>query len=124
MPLLNTGALVAAPLLIGKTTKLNYSQTNARIAIGSGSTAFNKTQTGLVTEIGRKAVDAAPTETAGTIRWSATFNPGEATGAWNEWGPTNAASGGDFFVRKVETTLGTKAAGDTWQLVADVAVGA
>ena len=124
MPLLNSGALVAAPLLIGKTSKLNYSQTNARIAIGSSSTAFNKTQTGLSAEIGRKPVDAAPTETAGTLRFSATFNPGEATCAWNEWGPVNAASAGDFLTRKVETTLGTKAAGDTWQLVGDIAIGA
>jgi hypothetical protein len=125
MPLTDAGALVATKQYIGESVN-NFSQTNARLGIGDGTVAFAKTQTDLMgTNKLRKAVDAAPIRTGVTLRFSATFGTAEANYPWNEWGAFNAGSGGDMLNRKVESpSLGTKPNTQTWQLVADVAIGA
>lgn len=127
MALTNMAAAAAARQYIGQ-AQTNWSQTNAHLGIGDSTTAFAKTQTDLqaATNKLRKSVDAAPTNTAGTLRFSATFGSTEANWDWREWGIFNASTGGDMMNRKVEGSgvLGVKPSGQTWQLVADFAIGA
>src|SRR5690348_16490469 len=45
----------------------SYNSTNARLAVGSGTTAAAAGQTALVTETGRQIVDSAPVVSGNTI---------------------------------------------------------
>jgi hypothetical protein len=121
MGLTNTGIDEMASLAVGG-AGTPFNSTNARIAIGSGATAFAKTQTTLVTELasGRKlATVTGPTGTSGakTVQLVAAFNNGEAEGVWAEWGVFNAGAAGVMLCRAT-STMGTKAAGQVWTVTA------
>lgn len=113
--------------LVGGTTVTAFDNTNARIGVGTSSTAEAATQTTLVAQTLRKAMDAtypqhtdATTTGAQTILFRSSFLTGEANAVWGEWGifngdlTTGVAAGGRMLNRKVQA-LGTKASG-TWQL--------
>jgi hypothetical protein len=103
----------------------SFNNANARVGVGSSTTAFAASQTDLQTPIARKGMDAGyPTQpTSNSMRWRATFNAGspsgEGDGSWQEWGIFNAASAGLMFNRKVEN-LGTKPNTQSWQITCDM----
>lgn len=96
-----------------------WSSSNARIAVGTSTTAASAGQTALVTESARQIVDSAPTVSGATITFQATFGTGSANVAWNEIGVINASSGGTLLNRLVQN-LGTKTSSASW--VATVAL--
>lgn len=71
----------------------------SHIAIGTGSTAANPSQTALVSERARAAATRS-NPSPGVVRWVATFGPGVGTGAIMESGLFNAASGGTMCARQ------------------------
>ena len=102
-----------------------FNNGNARICVGTASTAEADTQTTLTGLVG-KAMDATypqhtdTTGTAGskTITFRSTFASADANQAWNEWGIDN---GTRMLNRKVAAN-GTKASGQTWQFTVTVAL--
>ena len=121
MALSNSGLNFIAQAIVNDGTPTFFNNTNAKIGVGDGITAFSKTQTDLVgTNKLRKSVDANfPTRTNNFITFQATYGTDEANFDWNEWGIFNASSDGVMLSRKVEN-LGTKNGG-TWILTATVA---
>ena len=84
------------------------------IALGTGSTAPVNTQTALVTEIARVAATYAHTIGTQVMTFTATFNPGVATGAIQEAGVFNSsvASSGTMLDRVTFAVI-NKGANDT-----------
>jgi hypothetical protein len=83
----------------------------SHMALGSGTTAAAAAQTALVTELGRVALGSSSSSGA-VVTYSATFNPGTATGAVTEAAILNAASAGTMLCRTVFPVV-NKQAGDT-----------
>ena len=71
----------------------------AYTAVGTGTTATAADQTGLATELARKAATYAHTAGTKVFTFSTIFSAGEATGAITEAGICNAASSGTFLDR-------------------------
>lgn len=115
MALTEAGVNFLAQAAVGQGTP--FSNANARLGVGNGSTAFAASQTNLVgSSTLRKSMDSGyPTITPPTITFKATFAQTEANFAWNEWGIFNAASGGVMLNRVVESN-GTKQSNQTWIL--------
>lgn len=90
-----------------------YNGTNARIAVGSGTTAAAAGQTALVTESARQVVDSTPSVSTNTVTFIATFGTGAANINWREMGVTNASSGVTFLNRLV-SDWGTKTSSASW----------
>ena len=98
---------------------------NARICVGTASTAEADTQTTLTGLVG-KAMDATypqhtdSTGTVGskTITFRSTFASADANQAWNEWGIDN----GSRMVNRKVAANGTKASGQTWQFTVTVTI--
>lgn len=84
----------------------------AYIALGTDNTAAAAGQTALLGEIARKAATYDHTAGTKTFTLSATFDPGEATGALVEAGCLNAAAAGTLLDR-VTFLVQNKGAGDT-----------
>lgn len=91
-----------------------FSNANAHIGVGNGSTAFSAAHTDLQgASKTRKAMDASfPTESAGVLTFKSTFATGDANHAWEEWGIFNGSSGATMLSRKVEA-LGTKTSAES-----------
>lgn len=113
--LMNAGITALLTLLIGGGgTAFNLA--NCHLGVGNSSTAAAPTQTDLLgTSKVRQVVDSAPSRTAQTITFVATFGSSAGNFAWEEFGVFNASSGGTMLSRKV-SSLGTKASGATWVL--------
>jgi hypothetical protein len=102
-----------------------FNNGNARILVGTSSTAEVDTNTTLTASVA-KAMDATyplhtdSTGTAGskTITFRSTYASADANQAWNEWGIDN---GTRLLNRKVAAN-GTKASGQTWQFTVTVAL--
>jgi hypothetical protein len=112
----NVGIDLALDLIIGVAVT-NYATANARLGVGSSSTAWANTQTDLVTPIARVAMQSGsfPSRASHTVTFKSDFTGSTGDGAWQEWGVFNAASGAtSILTRKVES-LGTKSGG-TWTL--------
>lgn len=90
-----------------------WSAANARIAVGTGTTAAVVGNTALQTESARQIVDAAPNVSGASISFVATFGTGSANVNWRELGVTNASSGGTFLNRLVQD-FGTKSSASSW----------
>jgi hypothetical protein len=95
-----------------------FNNANAYLGVGASTTAWNTTQTDLITTPTRKGMKATYPQT-GTKKqtFSSDFLTGEANIAWNEWGIFNASTVGTMLSRKQEA-LGTKSSG-TWTLTVD-----
>lgn len=117
MALVNLARDMIADALIGGTTYNKFSNANAYIGVGSGTTAFSATHTDLQgASKTRKAMDATyPTRSANALTFRATFATGDANYAWEERGIFNASSAGEMLSRKV-VSLGTKTNAASWQL--------
>jgi hypothetical protein len=90
-----------------------WSAANARIAVGTGTTAAVVGNTALQTESARQIVDAAPNVSGASISFVATFGTGSANVNWRELGVTNASSAGTFLNRLVQD-FGTKSSASSW----------
>lgn len=118
--LLNEGITTLWQLLIGGTAT-PYSNANARIGVGNGTTAAAATQTDLVgTSKAYKGMDAGyPQVSNQYVIFRSTFGPTEANFDWREMVVDNGATDGMTLNRKVENH-GTKANTDTWVLTLTV----
>jgi len=118
----NAGFAQVAGLIIGVvTTPFTY------IAIGTGTTAFDPTQTALVTEVKRKAATVSRVTTSvtnDTAQLQATFSSADGltgTAAITESGVFDASTGGNMLCRQTFSALNINwDAGDTltitWKL--------
>jgi hypothetical protein len=115
MALTTAGINEISQAIIGAGTP--FSNANARIGVGDGSTAFAASQTDLQgTNKTRKGMNGGfPTVEPPVVTFQATFGPSEANFAWNEWAIFNAATGGVMLNRVVESN-GTKQSNQTWTL--------
>lgn len=115
MALTTAGIGALAQTVIGQGTFFN--NTNAKIGVGDGTTAFDVSQNDLQgANKFRKGMDADfPTVEAPVVTFKSTFGPAEANFAWNEWGIFNAATGGVMLNRVIESN-GTKQSNQTWVL--------
>jgi hypothetical protein len=90
-----------------------WSSSNARLAVGTGTTAAVAGNTALQTESARQIVDSAPNVSGASISFTATVGTGSANVNWRELGVTNASSGGTFLNRLVQD-FGTKSSASSW----------
>ena len=81
------------------------------MAIGTGTTAADATQTTLITETARAALSSTTVAT-NTVTYVATFGAGSGTGAVTEAGIFNAASAGTMLNRTTFAAI-NKGASDT-----------
>lgn len=100
---------------VGQGTFFNAS--NAHIAVGNGSDAFDASQTDLMgaSVLRKKVEDGYPIVDAPSLTFRTTFETDEANFDWREWGIFNAATGGVMLNRVVEGN-GTKQSNQTWVL--------
>ena len=119
--LVNAGIQLMLDLLIGAGGTV-FSNANARLAVGDGTTAAAASQTDLVgTNKTRKAMEATyPSRSGQTLTFRSAFGGSDANHGWKEWAIANAASGATILNRKVHD-FGTKASG-TWTLTATVTI--
>jgi hypothetical protein len=125
----------------GTTMSPKFSATNARIGVGTSSTAAAFTNTTLVGDTGAasttsyfKLVSGAPTIATGsapaTLTFISAFGGAVANFAWQEFGTdagtadsvSNATTGGTFFNRGV-SNQGSKAGGQTWTATETISFG-
>ncbi len=88
----------------------------SHMAIGSGSTAADVSDTALGTQLGRVSLTST-TVTNNNVAYVATFPAGTGTGAVTEAGLFNASSGGTMLCRTVFSVINKGAAdtlGITW----------
>ena len=111
------GITLALALLVGGGGTA-FNNANAALGVGASVTAWNTTQTVLLTTPTYKAMKATYPQ-AGTKKqtFQSDFLTGEANIVWNEWGIFNGTAPGTMLSRKQEN-LGTKSSG-TWTLTAD-----
>ena len=96
-----------------------YDNTNARLGVGASSTAWNTTQTDLLTTPLRKGMNSTyPVTGTKKLTYQSDFATGDANIVWNEWGIFNAASGATSMLSRKVEALGTKLSG-TWTLTVD-----
>lgn len=118
------------------TTNYFLSSSNACIGVGNSNAAASSSQTGLLgTSKFYKEMDQAtgvtyPLINANVMTFRSKFGADEANFSWNEWGILNGnpddlgsreADTVIQFNRKVES-MGTKVAGSTWVIVADITI--
>lgn len=123
--LLTTAGLQAmGRLLTAQGSVTAFSNANAYIGVGTGTTAAAVGQTDLqgATKT-RAAMDVGyPTDpTNGTWVWRATFGSGVANHAWEEFGVFNASSGG-IMLNRALSSQGTKISGQVWVATATITV--
>ena len=107
MALTSAGAQALAQLANGETVaKFQY------LTVGSGLTAFNASQTQLVTAYTDGHKLATTSRSGAVITYTAVYGVDDAEGDWEEWCITNNATvnNATMIGRKVET-LGTKPVG-------------
>lgn len=121
MPLTTAGRDVISAALVGDSYTA-FNNANARLGVGTSTTAFAAAQTDLLGTPVRKAMQATfPTRAGNVLTFKATFLEADANQAWNEWGVFNSASGATMLSRKVEA-LGTKPSSEQWILTGTLTV--
>ena len=128
MPIVNQGKDVTADAVSGGSTYSKYNAANTHIIVGNSTSVFNVANTqasfgagGNGTSSFVKAVSSV-NRTGNVVAYVATFAPGEASFAWEEWGLLNAASSGQLLNRKVES-LGTKTGSQQWTFTVNLTFG-
>lgn len=125
--LTNAGATFLAGAVTGIFDTAAFDSTNAHIGVGDSTTPFATTQTDLqaaTNKLRKPMVTNFPARTTNQISFRTTFDGPDANWVWNEFGVFNAVTGGVMLIRDVDTTLGTKVAGDIWTLEVVVTFGA
>ena len=112
--MVDLGINLALLLVCGGGT--SYISANAYLGVGSSSTAWNTTQSSLITQLARAAMQSGTYPQVGTKiqTFKSDFVGASGDGSWQEWAIFNNATTGTMLSRKVEN-LGTKAGG-TWTL--------
>lgn len=95
----------------------------SHMSVGSGTTAVSIAQSALITPLAgtRPAFSTAPTISGSTLTYSATFPPGNGTGAITEAGIFNAVTAGIMLCRTLFAVV-NKEAGDTVSITWTVTV--
>lgn len=125
----------------GTTMSPKFGAANARVGVGTSSTAAAFAQTTLIGDTGAasstsyfKLCSGAPTIATGsapvTLTFTAVFGSAVANFAWNEFGSdagtadsvSNATTGGTFFNRGV-SAQGSKVGGQTWTATETISFG-
>ena len=119
MGMTDVGRRLMLDLLIGA-GGTHYGSANAYLGVGTSTTAFAASQTGLQAGEVREVVDSGGTRSTDTITWVASFETGDANQVWAEAGVFNAAAAGTMLCRVV-SAMGTKASG-VWTLTYSLAV--
>lgn len=107
---------------------LTASAIPTHMGVGTGSTAPAAANTALQTQLSRIALASAPirvtTDVANdSVQFTATFAAGVATGAWQEAGLFDAASGGNMWTRSTFAVV-NKGAADSMSIVWTLKFGA
>ena len=93
-----------------------FDATRARLGIGTSSVPEDPSQTGLLAQLVRLPMQVGyPQRVGKVITFRVLAGAGVASGAWNEIGVFNAASGGTM-LKRVVRELGTKPSGQIWAL--------
>jgi hypothetical protein len=95
----------------------------SHMSVGSGTSAVNISQSALIAPLGgtRPVFSTAPVVSGSTITYSATFPPGNGTGAISEAGIFNAVAGGIMLCRTVFPVV-NKESGDTVSITWTISV--
>ena len=115
--LLNEGITEMIDLLIGDSAAA-YSEANAQIGVGDGTSGESAAHTGLVgAQKTYKAMESGyPTNASQKATFRSIFASGEANYDWQEFTVANTSGEvGDNLNRK-QSNQGTKAAGQTWTI--------
>lgn len=110
--LLTSGVTLIWNLVVGA-AGTPFNAANARLAIGTSTTAAAASQTTLVAEAARQIVDSAPTVSTNQVSFVATFGTGSANVSWQETCVVNAATAGTLMNRLV-ANFGTKTSSASW----------
>ena len=116
--ILDTGANEMLKLIGGVSGATAFSAANAKIYVGSDSTAEAASQTGViaVTNKAYAGMDSGyPSVSGRTIVFRASFDDATANFAWNEAAITNGSGAGAIAMNRKVSALGTKTTG-TWTL--------
>ena len=116
--ILDTGANEMLKLIGGVSGATAFSAANAKIYVGSDSTAEAASQTGViaVTNKAFAGMDSGyPSVSGRTIVFRASFDDATANFAWNESAITNGSGAGAIAMNRKVSALGTKTTG-TWTL--------
>lgn len=125
--LLNTGGLQIWKALRGDASPVTYTNASSYLCVGSSTTAAAATQTALVAETGRKAMDASfplvPLEVAGgrtaaarEMVFRSTFGGTDANSTWQEFMVDHAAAASATPLDRFVSNQGTKVAQQVWEL--------
>ena len=123
MPLTNAGRDFIAAAIINDGPPTFFTNANARIGVGNGTTVFSAAHTDLqgASKVRVGMEDTYPQIATNALTFRSEYGTAVGNFDWEEWGVFNAASEGVMLNRKVES-LGTKAAGSTWVLTVTVTV--
>ena len=116
--ILDTGANEMLKLIGGVAGATAFSAANAKIYVGSDSTAEAASQTGVIATTNKAyaAMDSGyPSVSGRTIVFRASFDDATANFAWNEAAITNGSGAGAIAMNRKVSALGTKTTG-TWTL--------
>lgn len=116
---LDNGANEMLKLIAGDSSATAYNATNAKIYVGTDSTAENANQTGVIATGANRAyasMDAGyPTVSNRTLTFRASFDNASANFEWNEAAITNGTGVGSVAINRKVSSMGTKNGG-TWTL--------
>lgn len=123
MALTTAGRNFIATAIMNSGPPTFYDNSNAYLGVGNSSTAFSAAQTDLIGgSTDRKGMEATfPQIATNVLTLKSSFNDDNSQFAWEEWGVFNNSTGGTMLSRLVES-LGTKGAGQTWDLTVDITV--
>lgn len=116
--ILDTGANEMLKLIGGVAGATAFSAANAKIYVGSDSTAEAASQTGVIATANKAyaGMDSGyPSVSGRTIVFRASFDDASANFAWNEAAITNGSGTGAIAMNRKVSALGTKTTG-TWTL--------
>lgn len=123
MPLTTAGRNFVAVAIMNDSATF-FDNSNAYIAAGDSSTAFDVSQTDLqaVTNKLRRGMESTyPQRTDNVLTFRSLFGTSDANWAWEEWGVFNASSSGTMLTRLAES-LGTKDSSASWLITASLTI--
>lgn len=123
MALMNAGRDFIAQAIINDSSPTFFTNANAYIGVGNGTTATNATHTNLLgASTARQSQEATyPTRSTNALTFRSLFGTSAANFAWEEWGVFNSATVGTMLNRKVEA-LGTKTSAQSWQFTVTLTI--
>ena len=94
-----------------------FSNANARIFVGSSTTAEDATQTGVITALGNAPMDTGfPQVQSRSIIFQSTFGSDSANGNWREASVANGNGANSVSLNRKVEDMGTKASGTAWTM--------